>query len=57
MPSWLTLIIVGLIVYALSLAPVVPLSWKPFLQWIGGILAVIGVILLVLFLLHIPLPG
>lgn len=57
MPNWLSLIIIGLILYGVSLAPPVPAAWRPFLQWIGGLLALIGVVLLVLLILHVPLPG
>ena len=57
MPSWLGLIIIGLLIYGISLAPPIPAGWKPFLQWIGGILALIGIVLLVLLILRIPLPG
>ena len=57
MPNWLVLIIVGILVYGASLAPPVPVTWKPFMQWIGGLLALIGIILLVLLVLNIHLPG
>jgi small-conductance mechanosensitive channel len=39
--------------YALSLAPPVPPAWRPFIQAIGGILIVVGVIIFVLILLGI----
>lgn len=57
MPSWLGLIILGLLIYGISLAPPIPPGWKPFMQWVGGILALVGVVLLVLIVLHITLPG
>lgn len=57
MPNWLALIIVGIIVYGVSLAPPIPAEWRPFMQWIGGLLALIGIVLLLLLVLHIPLPG
>ena len=57
MPNWLLLVVIGILLYAVSLAPPVPVTWKPFLQWIGGALVLIGIILLVLVLLHVPIPG
>lgn len=57
MPNWLALIVIGLLLYGVSLAPPVPLSWRPFMQWCGGLLALIGVILLVLLVLGVHLPG
>lgn len=57
MPNWLALIVCGLLLYGVSLAPPVPLAWKPFMQWCGGLLALLGVVLLVLLLLNIKLPG
>jgi len=57
MPNWLVLIVLGLLLYGLSLAPPIPPTWKPFMQWCGGLLALIGVVLLVLLVLHVPLPG
>jgi hypothetical protein len=56
-PNWLALIIVGLVLYGLSLAPPIPIAWRPFLQWCGGLLALIGIVLLVLLVLHVPTPG
>jgi hypothetical protein len=56
-PNWLGLIIFGLILYGVSLAPPVPLAWKPFLQWVGGLLAFVGLLLLILLVLHVTLPG
>lgn len=57
MPNWLALIIVGLLLYGVSLAPAVPPAWKPFMQFCGGLLALIGVVLLVLLVLGVHLPG
>ena len=57
MPNWLLLVVIGILLYAVSLAPPVPVTWKPFLQWVGGALVLIGIILLVLVLLHVPIPG
>jgi hypothetical protein len=57
MPNWLALIIVGLLLYGISLAPPVPAEWKPFMQWCGGLLALLGIVLLVLLVLGIHLPG
>ncbi len=57
MPNWLVLIVIGAIVYGVSLAPPVPVGWKPFLQWIGGALVLVGIVLLILLVLKIPLPG
>jgi hypothetical protein len=57
MPNWLAFVIVGIVLYGASLAPPIPPTWKPFLQWIGGALVLIGIILLVLLVLHVPLPG
>jgi len=57
MSNWLALIIVGLLIYGVSLAPPIPPSWKPFMQWCGGLLALVGIVLLVLLVLGIRLPG
>ena len=57
MPNWLALIIVGLILYGVTLAPPFPPSWRPFVQWCGGLLALVGIVLLVLLLLGVRLPG
>ena len=57
MPSWLVLIVIGALVYGISLAPPIPPEWKPFTRWTGGVLILVGVVLLVLSVLKIPLPG
>jgi hypothetical protein len=57
MSKWLALIVCGLLLYGLSLAPPIPPGWRPFLQWCGGLLALIGIVLLVLLVLGIHLPG
>lgn len=56
MANWLALIIVGLIIYAFTLAPVFPPGWRPFAQALGGILVVVGLLVLVLSILGIGLP-
>jgi hypothetical protein len=53
MASWLALIVVGLIVYCITLAPVFPPAWKPLVQALGGILIVVGLVILVLLALGI----
>lgn len=55
--EWLALVVIGVLIYGISLAPPVPPAWKPFFQWTGAVLALIGVLWLVLLVLHIPLPG
>lgn len=57
MPNWLALIILGVLIYGVSLAPPIPVEWRPFMRWIGGLLALVGLILLVLLVLGIHLPG
>ena len=57
MPQWLALILLGLIIYGASLAPPIPAAWKPFMQWIGGLLALVGVLLLLLLVLGIRIPA
>lgn len=53
MANWLTLIIVGLVVYTITLAPVFPPAWRPLAAGLGGILVVIGILVLVLGLLGV----
>ena len=57
MSKWLALIVCGRLLYGRSLAPPIPPGWRPFLQWCGGLLALIGIVLLVLLVLGIHLPG
>ena len=57
MPNWLALIIVGFVLCALIYAPVFPAAWARFVQFIGGVLIVVGVILLVLILLGVTVTG
>jgi hypothetical protein len=57
MPQWLELIALGAVIYAISLAPIVSVAWKPFLQWVGGVLALFGLVLLILLVLGVHLPG
>lgn len=57
MSNPIVLIVVGLIIWAVSLAPFVPPAWRPFVQAIGGILAVVGLILLVLILLGVSVAS
>lgn len=55
MANWLTLIVVGLLVWAFTLIPVFPPAWRPFAQALAGILIAIGLLLLVLGLLGVGL--
>ena len=56
MANWLTLIIVGCLIYVLTLTPIFPAEWKPAASILGGLLAFLGVLLLVLKLLGVGLP-
>lgn len=51
MSNWLLLIVVGLIVYAVTLAPFFPPAWRAVAQALGGILVAVGLVLLVFGLL------
>lgn len=58
MPTWLALIVLGLIGYGISLTPpVASTGWQTFCRWVGGVLVLVGVVLLVLLILKVPLPG
>lgn len=56
MSNWLALIIIGCVVYALTLIPPFPPGWRPFAQALAGILVAVGLLVLVLGVLGIALP-
>lgn len=51
MPYWLVLIIVGVILYIATMAPVFPAAWSRVVQALGGLLVVAGVLILVIALI------
>jgi RsiW-degrading membrane proteinase PrsW (M82 family) len=53
MANWLTLVVVGLVIWAFTLAPVFPAGWRTFVQALAGILVAVGVLILVLGLLGV----
>lgn len=57
MENWLLLIIVGVILYILTFAPIFPAAWTKVVQMLGGLLVLVGVLILVLGLLGVDLPG
>lgn len=48
MPSWLSLILVGCLIYGITLAPVFPAEWGPFARFTGGLVALAGIVVLIL---------
>lgn len=54
--NWLTLLIVGVLIYAVTLLPPFPASWTPFARFIGGFLVFLSIVVLVLGLLGVRLP-
>lgn len=53
MPQWALLVIVGLILFAVTYAPIFPAAWSRFVQALGGILLVVGLVLFVLGVLGV----
>lgn len=56
MANWLVLIVVGIIIYISTYAPVFPADWVTITQAIGGVLVLVGVVIFILGLLGIY-PG
>lgn len=56
-PRWLMLIIVGVLLYIFTMAPVFPAAWTRVVQALAGLLVIVGVLLLVLIVLGVTLPA
>lgn len=57
MANWLVLIVVGILIYIVTLAPIFPGAWRPVVQALGGVLIVVGVLILVLGLLGVAVAA
>ena len=56
MAHWLTLVVVGCLIYCFTLTPIFPAPWSRAAQVLGGLLVIVGLLIVVLGLLGIGLP-
>lgn len=53
MANWIVLVVVGILIYISTYAPVFPSAWETFAQAVGGVLVLVGLVIFVLGLLGI----